>query len=371
MWSKFKTLDIFLFLVPVVLMGISVVVIYTLTSNATGGSTALRQALFGVISLLLMLLFTFIDYRSLRAWAGWAYGAGLLLLIGVETIGKNSFGATRWIDLGFFQFQPGEIMKLVLIILMAALLSKSIKLVSWRRFMWAGIILVVPVVTVLLQPDFGTALVVLVSGIGILFHARITRLQKLLIVLGIVLATSSVVLSFNNVPPFSSMLKQYQRQRLASFIDPKNDTSDSGYNVEQSTIAVGSGGLTGKGFVHASQSQLNFLPVAHADFIFAAIAEVWGLLGSYGIILAYLVLVMRILHAARIAKDEFGALICVGIIVKLLFEVLVNIGMNIGIMPVTGIPLPFLSYGGTTMLTNAMLIGIVQSIVIRYKRLTF
>jgi len=166
-------------------------------------------------------------------------------------------------------------------------------------------------------------------------------------------------------------MKDYQKDRLASFIQPARDKTGSGYNVLQSVIAVGSGGLTGKGLGFGSQSQLNFLPVAHADFIFAGIAEAWGLVGSLAILALFGLLMSRLIQAARIAKDEFGMLICIGVLVKIALEMLVNIGMNIRIMPVTGIPLPFLSYGGTTLLTNALCLGLVQSIVMRYKRLTF
>jgi len=204
-----------------------------------------------------------------------------------------------------------------------------------------------------------------------LFYAPLVRWQRVFLTVGILLVAMVITLSFKGVSPFKGILKDYQKDRLISFIDPSKDPAGSGYNVQQSKIAVGSGGLLGQGLGEGSQSQLNFLPVAHADFIFAGIAEAWGLIGSYGVIFVFGILCFRLLHAARIAKDDFGMLLCVGITIKLIFELLVNIGMNIGIMPVTGIPLPFLSYGGTTLLTNAILIGVAQSVVTRHKRLTF
>lgn len=371
MWSRFKTLDPLLLVLPIVLMTISTVVIYVLTVDTAGTATAFRQGLFSCVSIILMIVLTFVDYRALRAWAPWIYGIGLALLGLVEVVGRNSFGAQRWIDLGIFQLQPGELMKFMLIIGLAALLSRRIPTFSWRVFVQAGMLLAIPAIMILFQPDLGTAMVLVVIGTGIMLYSRLTKVQKG-VLLGILVAGALIVmLSFMNVKPFSHLLKDYQKDRLASFIDPKRDPTNSGYNVIQSKIAVGSGGLTGRGLGFGSQSQLNFLPVAHADFIFAGIAEAWGIIGSYGIIAIYALLIIRIMSAARIAGDEFGMLICIGLAAKLIFEVLVNIGMNMGIMPVTGIPLPFLSYGGTTLLTNAMLLGVAQSVVVRYKRLTF
>lgn len=371
MWNRFKTLDPLLFVIPIILVGISVTVIYGLTNYSVGASLAIRQAVYGVIGFVLMLLLTFFDYRGLRAWALWLYGIGIVSLAVVQLLGQEVFGATRWIDLGFFQFQPGELEKAILIICLAGLLGTTAASLSMRRFLFALLILFIPAVAVLLQPDLGTAMVLSVVGVAMLMHSRLKRSQWIMLITGIVLVVTILTLSFKNVHPFSGVLKSYQKDRLASFIDHNRDKSDTGYNVEQSTIAVGSGGLFGKGFINNSQSQLHFLPVAHADFIFAGLAESWGLVGAYAILALYVVLIYRIMNAARIAKDRFGMLIGVGIMAKLLFEIVVNIGMNVGIMPVTGIPLPLLSYGGTTLLTNAILIGIAQSIVIRYKRLTF
>lgn len=371
MWSRFKTLDPFLLALPLVLMAVSVVVIYVLTVDTAGTTTAIRQAIFSSIGLVLMLVFTFIDYRALRAWAPWIFTVGMLLLVAVELVGHNQFGAERWIDIGPFQLQPGELMKFTLVIGLSALLSRRIPHIPGRVFLQALAIIIAPVLLVLLQPDLGTALVLGVVGLGILLYSRLERRFKLTVLILTGLAALSIVLSFMNIGPFGGILKDYQKSRLTSFIDPTRDRSKAGYNVIQSQIAVGSGGLVGKGLGFGSQSQLNFLPVAHADFIFAGIAEAWGLIGSYGVLLIYGILIYRILAAGRIARDEFGMLVCVGVATKLIFEVLVNIGMNMGIMPVTGIPLPFLSYGGTTLLTNALLLGAVQSVVVRYKRLTF
>lgn len=371
MWNRFKTLDPLLYLLPIILMVISTVVIYTLTYNSVGTSLAVRQGIFSAIGLVLILFMTFVDYRSLKAWSGWIFIAGLIGLVLVKLVGKSEFGAQLWIDIGFFQLQPGEIEKLVVIVAVATLLHKGGAFLSGRRFGAVLAATFIPVVAIMAQPDLGTAIVILGAGIGMLLYAKKPRWQTAAILGGIVLVVTIFTLSLRNVAPFTHLLKEYQKDRLVSFIDPTRDSSDTGYHVEQSVIAVGSGGLTGKGLGFGSQSQLNFLPVVHSDFIFAGIAESWGLIGSWGIIGLYSLLMLRIIQAARIAKDDFGMFLCVGVMAKILIEVIVNVGMNIRLMPVTGIPLPFLSYGGTTMLTNALLIGIVQSVVIRYKRLTF
>ncbi|MBU6389380.1 rod shape-determining protein RodA [Patescibacteria group bacterium] len=371
MWNKFKTLDPLLFIVPLLLLPVSVIVIYTLTINSQGSSLYIHQAMYAAAGVVLMAVATFIDYRSLKSWASWLYVLGLLGLIAVKLVGKSDFGAQRWISIGFFQLQPAEGEKIIMIIVLAALLAKGIHAISFSRFATLILLLLVPVLAIVLQPDLGTAIVISAIGIGMVFQARITRIERWVLIGGIALLVGVFALSFHGTHPFSSLLKGYQKDRLASFIDPSRDQSESGYNVLQSVIAVGSGGITGQGLGAGTQSQLNFLPVAYSDFIFAGISEAWGLIGSWGIIALYGILLWRVLQAARIAKDEFGMLLCIGVMLKIGVEVLVNVGMNIRLMPVTGIPLPFLSYGGTTLLVNAIAIGLVQSVVIRYKRLTF
>lgn len=371
MRNRFKALDPWLYVLPFILALISVVVIYTLTINSAGPGTYLRQAVYALLGIPLILAATTFDYRNLKGWAPWAYGFGLISLLAVKLIGKSDFGAQRWIDLKLFQFQPGEFEKIIVIVVLATILARPIGVLSNSRFLLVLLVLFVPFASVLIQPDLGTALVIMVSGLAVLVHARLSRLQRLMLMGGALTVMICFGLSFHGVKPFDKLLKPYQKDRLASFIDPSRDKTGSGYNVEESVIAVGSGGLSGKGLGFGSQSQLNFLPVAHADFIFAGIAEAWGLVGSWAIVGLFAILLSRLLLAARIAKDEFGMLLCIGIAAKIAIEVLVNVGMNIRLMPVTGIPLPFLSFGGTTMLTNMLAIGLVQSVVIRYKRLTF
>jgi rod shape determining protein RodA len=296
---------------------------------------------------------------------------GIVGLAAVMIFGHSDFGAQRWIDVGFFQLQPSEPMKLLVIAWLALVLSRPLRQVSYGQFFICLAILGLPALAVLAQPDLGTGLLIFFSGLGVMAHAHLRRSQRWWLVVMLIGLVAIATLSFKGVHPFNSLLKDYQKDRLVSFINPEADRSGSGYNILQSIIAVGSGGTTGRGLGQGSQSQLNFLPVAHADFIFAGISEAWGFVGATGIIVLLGVIVFRVLQAARLAAGEFEMLICLGCAILLLLETFINIGMNIGLMPVTGVPLPFLSYGGTTMLTNALLIGIVESIIIRHKRLTF
>jgi len=214
---------------------------------------------------------------------------------------------------------------------------------------------------VLVQPDFGTAIVLIIAIISILFASQ---LKKIYLFAGTALVLLSTPLLWN-------FLKDYQKQRIYTFLNPSSNLYGSGYNVLQSIIAVGSGGLTGKGLGQGSQSQLNFIPAARTDFIFAGWAEATGFLGSFLLIILFAILIWRIINVARVSKDNFGYYFSIGAVGILLFQVLVNIGMNLGLMPVTGIPLPFVSFGGTAMVMNFAGIGILQSIYIRHKKINF
>ena len=371
MWSRLKTFDPLLFIIPVIFSAISIIFIYVLTFDRLGASLAIRQGIFVALGLVVMVFLTFVDYRSWMAWRWWMYGVLILLLLATIFVGNKVFGATSWINIGPFQFEPGEVGKLIMMVVLAGTLQTRGSQVKTSQFLIAIAIILVPLVLVLLQPDLGTALIISMVGFGIFMHANLKSWQRWIIILTACCAVLAIVLSFKNVKPFGHMLKDYQKHRLESFLNPTADLTGSGYNVLQSKIAVGSGGVLGSGLGYGSQSQLNFLPVVHTDFIFSAIAEAWGIVGSYGIFLLFGVLIFRIMQSAKQAQDEFGYLVCVGLASMMAFQVLVNIGMNIGIMPVTGIPLPFLSYGGTAFITYCLGIGLTQAIVVRSKRLTF
>lgn len=364
----FRTFDPLLAIIPVVLTVVSVVFVYLLTQDTAGTATAWRAAAYGVAALVLMLGVAAADYRGLRAWAPWLFAAGILTTVAVYFVGSEVFGAKLWIDLGFFQFQPSEPLKFLLIVYLASLLSRAPRPLPWGTF-WAalGAVLLATGV-VFFQPDFGTSMILFAVGIGVLLHGVSGGLQRGVIAAGLLALAVVATLAIRGVAPLSEVLKPYQRDRLTSFVDAESDPQGSGWNVLQSKIAVGSGGLLGKGLGNGTQSQLNFLPVAHADFMYAGIAEAWGLMGSLLVIGLLTTLALRCVSIAKLAPDRFGQLVAIGAAVKITFELLVNAGMNLGVMPVTGIPLPFLSYGGTALLTNALIVGVVQSIAVRHQR---
>lgn len=348
-----------LFVLPLILTGIGTAIIFSITYG-TNSSLALSQAMFFIIGLGLAIFLTLFDYRTLKGLYLILYIIGMILLIMVLLFGSKSFGATRWIDLKFFQLQPSELFKLIILIVLAKFFS------DWQELNWQKILLIlalvgVPVFLILRQPDLGTASVIFIGLIAILFLSPIRKIY-LIIALALMVALSPLGWHF---------LKTYQKQRIESFINPSADPHGVGYNVSQAKIAVGSGGLLGMGLGKGSQSQLNFLPVAHTDFIFAGTAEATGFIGSTFLILVLILLVFRIINVAKVAKDSFGMYLAGGIAAIFLFQILVNIGMNLGIMPVTGIPLPFVSSGGSSMITNMAAIGILQSIYLRHKKITF
>jgi len=348
-----------LFVVPIFLSFWGIVFIYSVTysSNPT---LMIDQIIYVAIGLVIMLALTFFDYRNIRGFAWILYGILLVLLIAVLFLGDRTFGASRWIDLKFFQLQPSEIGKLLILLFLARIFAET------QEFNWKKILLIfatvgVPTALILLQPDFGTAMVFFMGLLILLFFSKIKRIALVVILAGLIVVT----------PIGWKLLKPYQKQRVYTFINPASDPYGSGYNVTQARITVGSGGLWGVGIGQGTQIQLNFLPVAHSDFIFATIAESVGFVGSAILILVYIFLVSRIINVAKVAKDYFGYYFAIGWGVALLFQIFVNIGMNIGIMPVTGIPLPFLSSGGTSMLTNLAAMGILQSIYFRHRKIAF
>jgi rod shape determining protein RodA len=277
-------------------------------------------------------------------------------------LGKTALGATRWIDFGFFQFQPSEFAKLVMIVVLAKYFSANYDFMdSWRHLATSLLYVLVPAGLVLIQPDLGTALVLMVIW-GVMAIVARVRLSHLAVLIGGALAA---------IPLLIPLLKPYQRARLEVFFNPTADPLHTGYNVVQSTIAVGSGQLFGRSLAAGSQSQLNFLPSQHTDFIFAVLSEKLGFVGGMLVILLFVALLLRGLHIASQAEDRFGVFVATGVVTMLLFHLFINIGMNVGLMPVTGIPLPFVSYGGTSLLVSLLAIGLLESIAVRRKKIEF
>lgn len=344
-----------LFLLPILLTVFGIVIIFSITLN-TGSHIAFDQIAYLVLGLAAAIGLSFYDYRTLKGLYLILYIIGVLLLILVLFIGSTTFGATRWINLYIFQLQPSEIFKFIAIIFIAKFLSDWATL-EWRKILMLVFAVIGPMILILWQPDLGTASVILITLLVLLFASPVRKLY--LIIALIVLAAFS--------PLGWHFLKDYQKDRVVAFINPSADPQGAGYNVNQSKIAIGSGGLWGRGLGKGSQSQLNFLPVAHTDFIFAGAAEATGFFGSIFLLGILLFLIIRIITVAKMARDDFGMYLAVGIGTVFLFQSLINIGMNMGIMPVTGIPLPFVSYGGSSLLSNFAAIGILQSIYRKHK----
>ena len=309
-----------------------------------------------------LVYFSFTDYRSLGRLYGLTYLVMLGLLVLVRVAGHQALGAQRWIYLGFFELQASEISKLLVIIVLARYLyERQPRIKAFSTFAVGLALMAPPALLILAQPDLGTAMVFLALFYGMCYMAGVPKRYLV----------GSVVLAAAVLPLVTGHLKPYQQKRLVTFFNPGSDPQGAGYNILQAKIAVGSGGFFGKGFLTGTQGQLGFVPSRVTDFIFAIFSEEWGFLGAMVLLALFTVMLLRVIRAAHLARDSFGSLLAFGVATMIFFQVVVNVGMNLGVMPVVGIPLPFISYGGSSMLTNLAAIGIVQSILIHHRDLMF
>lgn len=322
-----------------------------------------KQALFAVIGILGMLIASSVDYRLIKNYTGVLYIGIILILIAVLFLGSLTRGTSSWFNLGVFSIQPSEFAKIAVIIILAKYLSSVGNTYNiYKKIIISGFYIAIPVALVLLQPDLGSSLVMMFIWFAMLSVFGLRKKQLILFVLlGIVVFALS----------WGLVLKDYQKNRIATFINPQEDPLGSGYNVIQSMVAIGSGSIWGKGLGHGSQSQLEFLPEKHTDFIFAVIAEEMGFIGASMVIILFAIIFRRLFKIAEEAQDNFGRLLVLGTIFMLSFHMLINIGMNMGVMPVTGIPLPFVSYGGSSLIAFLIVIGITQSVYINGRRYRF
>jgi len=323
-----------------------------------------RQAIFALIGSVGFVAVLFVDPSVFRRYRKATYGLLLGMLVVVMAIGTEVRGSTRWIDVGFFQFQPSEFGKLLLAVFLAGLLAESGKRVTESRTTLVAIgAATVPMLFVFLQPDIGTALVYGAILIASLFFAG-TRWRDLAAMAGI--GVVLVTLALWAGPALGvQVLEPYQRDRLTAFTDPSKNPQGAAYNINQSITAVGSGGLDGRGVAGATQTRLDYLPEHETDFVFAALSEQRGFVGASVLLALYLLLMWRGIRVIARARDVFAATVAGAIVFGLLFQTFVNIGMTIGIAPITGIPLPFVSVGGSAMVTNLMAIGVLQGIALR------
>jgi len=354
--SIFKSLDLSLILLPVLLVGVGIATIYSTTLGTEQSYFAWQQGVFAFIGLVLMFVFSFYDYRNLRNVSWVFYVLCMVLLLAVLFVGKKVFGATRWLDFGIFQLQPSELLKIATILFVSSFFAQTVS--RWyQRLIMAMVLVGAPLFLVAKQPDLGTTIVVVTIFLSLFFFWPISRRVKI----------GAVVVLLALLPLSWTLLQDYQQNRIYTFINPGRDPYGAGYNVIQSLIAVGSGGLTGRGLGNGPQSQLNFLPVAHTDFIFAGWAEATGFVGAMGLLLALAFLNWRIYRIASVAKDAYGRYLAIGFGAMISVQIAVNIGMNLGLAPVTGIPLPFVSHGGTALVVDFIMLGVMQSIYIRHR----
>lgn len=353
--QKFFKLDWVILIAIFLLLAVSFLALYSVSRGDAGVDLGnfRKQLISATIGIIFMFGVAFFDYRALSFFSTKLYFVTLVVLALVLFFGVTVRGTTGWIGFESFNIQPVEAAKLAMVIFLASFFSKKKSQLSIVVRITASVVLIFfPVFLIIKQPDFGSAMVIVVSWAAMLSISGISKKNLLILFL------MGTLISYSGW----FILRPYQKERLVNFVNPYNDPRGSGYNVIQSMVAVGSGGLFGKGLGHGSQSQLNFLPEKHTDFIFAVIAEEMGFLGAAGVIFLLGILLYRIKEVARLAGDNFGYLLAVGIMVMFFSQILVNIGMNIGVMPVAGVPLPFLSYGGSSLVAVFISIGIVQSI---------
>lgn len=341
---------LFLSIIPIILGGLA-----TMTSfdSTTGYMT--KQLLWILLGCVIMFLIARSDVRFLRnsKYVAMAYAFSVLLLVLVLFFGKTIKGSRSWFSFGEFSLQPIDTVKLFIILILAKYFSRRhVEIVQIKHLFISSLYALVPVGLVLLQPDFGSAVIAGALWLGMALVSGISKKH-----IAIVFSIGIVVFSIT----WFTVFKPYQKARIINFINPTADIRGSGYNAYQSMIAVGSGGILGKGFGYGTQSRLNFLPENQTDFVFAAFAEEWGFLGALIIIISFGVFLWRIILHARRGATNFETLFCIGYAVLIFGHVMVNIGMNIGIMPVTGIPLPFMSYGGSHIIGEFIGLGIILS----------
>jgi rod shape determining protein RodA len=337
-----------------------------------------RQAIFAIVGLIIVIISAAVDYRIWSALARPLFFGIVGLLALIYIAGEVGFGSQRWFQVGVVNIQPSELSKIVTIIVLAAFLSKNQSKISKLGLILQSIGLVgLPALLVLIQPDLSTSIVLFVLWFALIWAAglplKYIGIFILLAVIIISVIAPLLVQYFTVDYPQGEdffFIRYYQMARVANFLFPNPEESyGATYNVEQALISIGSGGFIGQGYGHGTQVQLRFLKVRHTDFIFSALAEEFGFIGAISFLLILTLVIHRCLRAARIARDQFGALICYGVAFLILFQSAFNIGMNLNLFPVSGIPLPFFSYGGSSLLTSLIGIGLVESVILRHKQI--
>lgn len=353
----YKEIDVPLIVITLCLVLIGLITLYSGTLQ-NGPNVLTKQMVWALIGFTVMFIVVLPDYMYIERMGYVIYGGAILLLIAVLVFGRPIAGSQRWLELGPFTIQPSEFTKIAFIIVMARYFSdKSLEKsgLTFRELIKPTLLLLLPFLLIAKEPDLGTALVMALIFCSIMVVIKLSRVTT--VVLAIAFAAF--------MPIAWGLLKDYQKARIMSFIDPSRDPFGSGYHVLQSKIAIGSGGLTGKGFLENTQGTLMFLPEHHTDFIFPIFAEEWGLIGTTILVFLFFSLIVSTLHTAKTSKDKFGFIVCLGVASMFFWHTLINIGMVMGLMPVVGVPLPFLSYGGSFLVSSLIAVGLVLNINLR------
>jgi rod shape determining protein RodA len=347
----FLKIDAMLFMALVILSLSGLMVLY----SASGGDIDLvqRQCIRLLIGFVGLLVFAQIPVEQFRKWSFWLYLLGVVLLLLVLAVGDMSKGAQRWLDLGFIRFQPSELMKICLPMMVAWYFSGMSLPPSLKSITIAFVIVLFPVILIIRQPDLGTAILVTGTGLFVIFLAGISY-RLIAVLMGLTMAAAPVFWNY--------LLHDYQRVRILTLLDPERDPLGAGYHIIQSKIAIGSGGVYGRGWFDGTQSHLDFVPERSTDFIFSVFSEEFGFIGASMLILLYLIIIVRGLIIAANAQSSYARLLGGAISLSFFSYVFVNIGMVSGLLPVVGVPLPLISYGGTSMVTLLAMFGVLMSI---------
>ncbi|CAN5252245.1 rod shape-determining protein RodA [soil metagenome] len=361
--APWRHVDVILVSCLVAVASLGVLMVYSAT-RGPGGDQPLddtfltRQAVFVLAGFAVMFAVSLIDYRNFREWAIVIYGGFVLLLVlVVSPLGSEKKGAQAWFQLGSFQLQPSEFAKLAVIIGLSALAAQFQGEIDLRRLATCMVVAGIPLTLIMVQPDLGTGLVLAVISAGILLLAGAR--PRHMAAMGLCSVLGAGLLLNSNV------LEEYQKARLTSFLDPAAELQTEAYNRNQSIIAIGAGSWFGAGLFEGTQTRLRNVPEQHTDFIFTAVGEELGFVGAGTLLALFGIMCWRVWRTAQLARDSFGTLVCVGVLVMLLFQIFQNVGMTMGIMPITGIPLPFVSYGGSSVVTMFAGVGIVLNVHMR------
>ncbi len=345
------SIDPVLLALLVILSAIGVVLLYS--ASGSNNDLMLRQAIRLLMAFVLLVVVANIPIRLLKKISIVAYLGGIVLLLAVMFFGEIGKGAQRWLDFGFIRFQPSEILKLAVPMAVAAFLSNRLLPVGWKDLLISVALVMIPVLLIARQPDLGTSILVGSAGFFVLFLAGVR--WRIMLILGVLLSLMAPLL-------WKVALRDYQRDRILTLLNPESDPLGSGYHIIQSKIAIGSGGVYGKGWLNGTQSQLDFIPERSTDFIFSVFGEEFGFFGSVLLICLYVVIIYRGLYIAANSSDNYGRLLAGALSLTFFVYLFVNTGMVTGMLPVVGVPLPLISYGGTSMVTLMMGFGLIMAI---------